>query len=96
MLAALCILFPMGTFAVDTKYKIVSDGGSTANVKASPDGKLYIDPNSVRIMRGKDEIANILASAITEISYGRDVHKRVGAAVDVGVFTLGVSALFGL
>src|ERR1039458_7684251 len=38
----------------------------------------------------------IPASAITEISYGQDVHRRVGTAVAVGVFTLGVGALVAL
>jgi hypothetical protein len=33
---------------------------------------------------------------VTEISYGQDVHRRVGTAVAVGVFTLGVGALTAL
>ena len=36
------------------------------------------------------------AAAITEISYGQDVHRRVGTAVAVGVFTLGLGALTAL
>jgi hypothetical protein len=35
----------------------------------------------------------IPASAVTEISYGQDVHRRVGAAIGIGVFTLGIGAL---
>jgi hypothetical protein len=34
----------------------------------------------------------IPASAITEISYGEDVHRRVGAAVPDSVFTAGLGA----
>jgi hypothetical protein len=34
--------------------------------------------------------------SITEISYGQDVHRRIGTAVAVGVFTLGVGALIAL
>ena len=33
---------------------------------------------------------------IREISYGEDVHRRIGTAVAVGVFTLGVGALIAL
>jgi hypothetical protein len=31
--------------------------------------------------------------SVTEVSYGNDVHRRVGTAVAVGVFTLGIGAL---
>ncbi len=31
-----------------------------------------------------------------ESSYGQDVHRRIGTAVAVGVFTLGVGALIAL
>ena len=41
-------------------------------------------------------MASIPATAITEISYGQDVHRRVGTAVAVGVFTLGLGALTAL
>jgi hypothetical protein len=35
-------------------------------------------------------------NAITDISYGQDVHRRIGTAVAVGVFTLGLGALTAL
>ena len=47
-------------------------------------------------MKGKKEIAIIPADAITEISYGQDVHRRVGAAIGVGVVSFGVGALLAL
>ncbi len=67
-----------------------------SGVKAGVGLKLYIDSNQVRLLKDKTEIATIPASAITEISYGQDVHRRVGTAVAVGVFTLGVGALTAL
>jgi hypothetical protein len=42
---------------------------------------------------------NLKAAArvgVREISYGQDVHRRIGTAVAVGVFTLGVGALIAL
>ena len=92
----LCILIPTAAFAGDNSYKIVYDGGSIPNIKAGTDVKLYIDADRIRIMKGKEEIANIPAAAVTEISYGQDVHRRVGAAVGVAIFTLGVGALLAL
>lgn len=94
--ALLCMLVPVAAFASDNSYKIVYDGGSIPGIKAGTDVKLYLDDDHIRIMKGKDEIANIPAAAITEISYGQDVHRRVGAAVGVAVFTLGVGALLAL
>lgn len=47
-------------------------------------------------MRDKQTVATIPASAVTEISYGQDVHRRVGAAVAIGAVTLGVGALMAL
>jgi hypothetical protein len=90
----LCLLVPTMAFAAnDNGYKVIYDGGSLQNVKAGTDVRLVIDPDRVRILNGKDEIANIPAAGITEISYGQDVHRRVGAAIGLAVFSLGIGAL---
>ena len=92
----LCVLFPAAVVAGDNGYKIGYDGGSIPGVKAGADVKLFMDGGNIRIVKDKVDISVIPDSAITEISYGQDVHRRVGAAVAVGVFTLGVGALLAL
>lgn len=92
----LCVLFPVCTFAGDNSYKIRYDGGSVANAKVGSGMRLYIEGADVRITNGKSDLVTIPASSITEISYGQDVHRRVGAAVGVGVVTLGAGALLAL
>ena len=92
----LCLTFPIIAFAGDNGYKIGYDGGSVQNPKAGTEMKLYIDGTNIRIVKDKTDIAVIPAAAITEISYGQDVHRRVGAAIGIGVFTLGVGALMAL
>jgi hypothetical protein len=94
----LCVAIPGAVFAasVDNGYKVSYDGGSLPDAKSGAGVKLYIDSTTVRVLKDKTEIANIPASAITEISYGQDVHRRVGTAVAVGVFTLGAGALVAL
>ena len=52
--------------------------------------------NQIRFAKDKTDLLTIPASAVTELSYGQDVHRRVGTAVAVGVFTLGVGALVAL
>ncbi len=92
----LCLVFPLIAFAGDNGYKIAYDGGSIQDAKAGTDMKLYIDGTNVRIMKGKTEVTVIPATSITEISYGQDVHRRVGAAIGVAVISLGIGALLAL
>lgn len=51
-----------------------------------------VNSTSVALMQGKQRF-EIPAASITEISYGSDVHRRVGAAVGVGILTLGIGAM---
>src|ERR1019366_3038732 len=92
----MCALFPLSAFAGDNGYKIAYDGGSIQNAKAGTGMKLFIDGSNIRIMKDKTEIAVVPASAVTEISYGQDVHRRVGAAIGVAVVSLGIGALLAL
>src|ERR1700683_2864979 len=92
----MCLVFPLSAFAGDNGYKIAYDGGSIQNAKAGTEMKLYIDGTNLRIIKDKTEVAVIPAAAITEISYGKDVHRRGGAAIGVAVFSLGVGALLAL
>lgn len=89
-------MFPLSAFAGDSGYKIAYDGGSVAGVKAGTNVKLYIEGNKIRVVRDQTELVAVPAAAVTEISYGQDVHRRVGAAIGIGVFTLGLGALMAL
>jgi hypothetical protein len=48
------------------------------------------------VVKKDRDVLNVPASAITEISYGQDVHRRVGAAVGLAIVSLGVGALMAL
>jgi hypothetical protein len=93
---ALCIAIPVSVFAGDNGYKVKYDGGSLTETKAGSDLKMYIDSNQVRFVKDKTEIATIPASAITEITYGQDVHRRVGTAVALATVSLGIGTLTAL
>jgi hypothetical protein len=58
-----------------------------------PESSRYLP---IRIVKDKVDVASIPASAVTEITYGQDVHRRVGAAIGVAVVSLGVGALLAL
>lgn len=94
--AVLCVLLPLTAFAGDNSYKVSYDGGSVPDLKAGTSAKLYIQPTQILLSRGGKESITIPASAITEISYGQDVHRRVGAAVGLAFVSFGVGALMAL
>ena|ERR1017187_2666441 len=92
----LSTILPIMAFAGDSSFKVVYDGGSVPATKAGQNMKLFIEQNQIRFVEGKKDVVTIPASAVTEISYGQDVHRRIGTAVAVGIFTLGVGALIAL
>jgi len=92
----LCIVIPIVAVAGDNSYKVTYDGGSLPDIKSGTAVKFFIDSNQVRIVRDKAEVITIPAASITEISYGQDVHRRIGAAIGLAVVSLGIGALMAL
>jgi hypothetical protein len=92
----LCITVPLISLASDNGYKVAYDGGSVQAIKTGTGLRLYIEANQIRLVRDKEEVAVIPASSVTEISYGQDVHRRVGAAIGLAVVSFGIGALMAL
>ncbi len=92
----LCITIPIMAFAGDNSYKVTYDGGSLPDIKSGTGVKLYIESNQVRLVKDNTNITTIPASSISEISYGQDVHRRVGAAIGLAVVSFGIGALMAL
>src|SRR5579864_8625747 len=93
----LSVIVPVAGFsATDSGYRVTYDGGSVPNIKAGNGLKLYIEQTQVRIVKDKSDFLVIPASSITEVSYGQDVHRRVGAAIGLAVVSLGIGALMAL
>jgi len=94
---ALCCALPLTSFAAsDDSYKVVYDGGSLPGIKAGKDVKLHIATSSIVFKKDKEEVIAIPTSSVTEISYGQDVHRRIGAAIGLAVVSLGIGALMAL
>jgi hypothetical protein len=92
----LCLILPAVAQAGDNSYKVIYDGGSLQNLKTSTGVQLILDPAMIKIAHGKEELVSIPATSITEISYGQDVHRRIGTAIGLAVISLGVGALMAL
>ena len=88
----LCFVIPLSLFAKDAGYKVVYDGGSLPDLKAGTDLHLVINGDHITFLKDKNEVMTIPVSAITEISYGQDVHRRVGAVIGLAVISLGIGA----
>ncbi len=87
---------PLTLLAGENGYKVNYDGGSIADAKAGTSMRLVIEANQIRLVKDKTEVVTIPASAVTEISYGQDVHRRIGAAIGLAVVSLGIGALMAL
>jgi|SRR5438552_5573644 len=92
----LCLAIPAALFAGDNSYKVTYDGGSLTNAKTGSGMKRFIESNQIRLVKDTTDMVGIPASAITEISYGQDVHRRVGAAIGLAVVSFGIGALMAL
>ena len=92
----LCLAIPAALFAGDNSYKATYDGGSLTNAKTGSGMKRFIESNQIRLVKDTTDMVGIPASAITEISYGQDVHRRVGAAIGLAVVSFGIGALMAL
>ena len=72
------------------------DGGSLTGFKTGEDLRLELVGNEIRLMKKNEVVQTIPASAVTEISSGQDVHRRIGAAIGLAVVSFGIGALMAL
>lgn len=81
-----------------TSYDVQYSGGSLPDIKTGDDLKLFLDPSQITIVRKHQKEAALIikTGTVTEVSYGQEVHRRVGTAVGVGVVTLGIGGLIAL
>ena len=92
----LSLFIPVSLVASDVSHTVMYDGGSLPDLKAGTKIKMFIEADKIRFVdQGKDLIV-LPAASVTEISYGQDVHRRVGAAIGVAVVSLGIGALLAL
>jgi CxxC motif-containing protein (DUF1111 family) len=93
---ALCIMISTIALAREDGYGVSYDGGSVQGIKTGASLKIHVDSNQIRFTQGKDDVLVIPASAVTEITYGQDVHRRVGAAIGLAVVSFGIGGLMAL
>src|SRR5690242_8561090 len=92
---ALFVCVAVVCFANDEQasYKVKYSGGSLPTVKGGDDLRMFLEADKVRLIRDKKEAASIPSSAITEVNYGQEVHRRIGTAAGLAVVSFGIGAL---
>jgi hypothetical protein len=71
-------------------------GGSLQNLQPGADMGLSFGAHSIWIVTRHDKPRMIPPSAVTDISYGQEVHRRIGAAIGLGIASFGLGALLAL
>ena len=90
------IQVPSSAAKDDGGYNVMYDGGSLPGLKAGKKLKMYIDAKEIRIMDDKTLVATLVPATVQDISYGQDVHRRVGAAIGLAVISFGIGGLMAL
>jgi hypothetical protein len=96
MCVVLVWALPSAANAASDGYKVAYDGGSLENAKVGNDIRLHLEGQNIRITKDRIILAVIPAASVTELSYGQDVHRRVGAAIGLAVVSFGIGALMAL
>jgi hypothetical protein len=92
----LCVMISTVALGGDSGYRVSYDGGSVQGIKTGASLKADVDSNRIRFTDGNREVLVIPASAVADITYGQDVHRRVGAAIGLAVVSFGVGGLMAL
>ena len=93
----LCLLLGVSSLpAKDAGFAVKYDGGSIADLKAGTDLRINPAGTTITLSKGKQELLSIPVASVTDISYGQDVHRRVGAAIGLAVISFGIGALMAL
>jgi hypothetical protein len=95
-LLALALAVAVHALCAENSYKVVYDGGSLQDAKAGANMELVINQKFILLKHKNIQPMAIPASSVTEISYGQDVHRRVGAAIGLAVVSFGIGALMAL
>jgi hypothetical protein len=92
----LCLLLSVSSLAAKDGFGVKYDGGSIANLKTGTDIRINPAGTAITLTKGNEDLISIPAASITEISYGQDVHRRIGAAIGLAVISLRIGALMAL
>jgi len=78
--------------AGNTGYS-VKDAGGSVDAKTGDDLHLSVNSELITITKKKNVVVQFKPDAVTDISFGQEVHRRIGTAAALAVVSLGIGAL---
>lgn len=93
----LCVILPVVFAMASTKegYEVKYSGGSLpTTTKAGDELRLIVSGTEIKVASSKGEVLLTLPPAtVTDLSYGQEVHRRIGTAAGLAVVSLGIGAI---
>lgn len=96
---ALLVCLPLLTYAQGNTFEKVRYNGGSVATKVKPDdwgNKLTISSDEIKLALKDGQTISVPPKQVTSISYGQEAHRRVGTAIGLAVFSLGIGALSAL
>ena len=95
---ALVLCFSILAYADGNTFKVRYNGGSISTKVNQDDwdNKLSVSSEDIVFTLKDGQSVTIPPKTVSSISYGQEAHRRVGTAIGIAVFSLGLGALFAL
>jgi hypothetical protein len=95
----LCLCIPAAVYAQGNNFDKVRYNGGSISTKVKPDewgNKLNVTSEAIILTLKDGQSVSINPKDVTSLSYGQEAHRRVGTAIGLAVFSLGIGALSAL
>jgi PEGA domain-containing protein len=95
----LCLCIPAAVYAQGNNFDKVRYNGGSISTKIKPDewgNKLNVTSEAIILTLKDGQSVSIKPKDVTSLSYGQEAHRRVGTAIGLAVFSLGIGALSAL
>ena len=73
--------------------KVKYAGGTFPALKTGEEMRLLVSSDKIAVSDKVDSLFSIPPSAVTDLSFGQEVHRRIGTAAGLAVVSLGIGAL---
>lgn len=96
-LVALTLSFSLAVYAQGNTFTKVRYNGGSVSTSVKPDdwdNKLTVTPDSIVLVLKDGKSVSIPPKQVTTLSYGQEAHRRVGTAIGLAVFSLGLGLIF--
>ena len=98
-LLALLLCVPFCMYGQGNSFDKVRYNGGSVSTTVKPDdwgNKLTVSSDEIKLQLKDGQTISVPPAQVTSLSYGQEAHRRVGTAIGLAVFSLGIGALSAL